>query len=502
MGFAQFLKILYSRLGLILAVVTAFAAAAAAVTMLVPKRYEAAASVIVEHGRTDTLAGPGGLHSGAEKIDNVISTQLDIIGSPVVALKVVDALKLENNPRAQELLAGSGPLRAVQEHVAGLREWVSDFLPGGAADRRERSLKDLLADQLLRNLRLKSNRDSRLIRVGFSAPDPEFAAAAANAFARAYLETVLQLRVKPAKQGSEWLDVRVREFKAGLEQAEARLAKFQQEKGIVATDERLDLESSRLSELSAQLSLAQSQSYESEARQRQLREFLSRRGEPPAEVLANPVVQQLRHGVADRQAKLAELSRRIGPNHPQYRAARTELEGLQQQLSEQMRTAAQSLLASGGVASQREAGLRGALEQQRSRVLGLKSNRNQLAMLIREVDHAQRAYNEAVQQLTRTRLESEIEQPAGSIVASAAIPARPVSPNATLNLAAALVAGLVLGMGLALFAETVNRYVRSEQDISEILGMPVLAVLNPKTGKRQNVRYLKGPTIHSLPGMR
>jgi hypothetical protein len=56
----------------------------------------------------------------------------------------------------------------------------------------------------------------------------------------------------------------------------------------------------------------------------------------------------------------------------------------------------------------------------------------------------------------------------------------------------------VLGIGLALYRESVDGYVRSEQDMIEILGAPVLAVLLPKGGKR-NVRYLQGPNIHSLP---
>jgi capsular polysaccharide biosynthesis protein len=68
-------------------------------------------------------------------------------------------------------------------------------------------------------------------------------------------------------------------------------------------------------------------------------------------------------------------------------------------------------------------------------------------------------------------------------------------------MAIALVAGLALGIGFALFSETVNRYVRSEQDIIEIIGVPVLAVLVPKLGGKQNVRALKSPALYSLPRM-
>ncbi|MCW5603384.1 MAG: hypothetical protein KIT18_02380 [Burkholderiales bacterium] len=501
MSFGQFLMILRVRLGLILMITFTAVAATAAMTMMMSKRYEAATSVILESHAADVMAGSAGPQPATERIENLVSTQLDLIASPAVALNVVDALKLESNPGARELLIGSGPAGKFRELLGDALAWMSSVLSVEGKTPAEEMSKDWLAEQLLRNLRLKANRDSRLIRIGYVSPDPAFAAAAANAFVRAYMETGVQLRTAPAKQSSQWFDEQVRELKRSLEQAEAKLAKFQQEKGIVATDERLDVENGRLNEISAQLAMAQSQSYEERARQRQLHEFLNRGGgEPPVEVATSPVVQQLKQSVADREAKLAEMSRRAGPNHPQYRAAQTELEQLRGQLNEQLRTVTRSQLASSGVASQREGALRAALEDQRRRVLMLKGDRNELAILARDVDNAQRAYNATVQRLTQARMESEVDLPSARVVDSAAVPLRPAGPNTTMSLVFAAVTGLALGIGAALFCETVNRYVRSERDIVEILGIPVLAVLNHKAGARRNVRYLRGPGIYPSSG--
>ena len=501
MSFGQFLRILSARLTLISTMVIVAVAAAVAVTLLLPKRYEATASVIVEPRQADSaVPGTNSTQPSLDRVDNIISTNTDIIASPGVASRVVDILRLERNPRAKELLAGAGPLGIVRDWIAAVQEWIVTLLPRDA-ERPPMLLKDWMVGRLLHNLRLNTNRDSRLIKVTYLAPDPEFSAAVANAFVQAYRAALLQMQVRPAKQNTRWLDDQVKDLKDKLEQAEARLAKFQQEKGIVATDERMDVENARLVDLSAQVVAAQSLSYESQARQRQLRSFMAGGGgEAPAEVSASPVVQQLKQSVAEREAKLSELSRRIGPNHPQYRAAATELEQLKSQLREQMRTAAQGLLTSGSVAPQREGALRSALEQQRRKVLSLKNARNELGALSRDADNARTAYNAAVQRLAQTKMESEIDQTSGSIVDSATVPTKPASPIMTLNLAIGLALGLLLGVGTALFSETVNRYVRSERDIVEILGMPVLAVLAPKAGGKHNVHYLKGPDSYSLPG--
>jgi chain length determinant protein EpsF len=503
MHFSQFLTVLRARAGLIMTVVFCALVAGALVTIAMPKRYEAVASVMVDPRSADSVwaAKTSGSGFGGDKLDSVVSTQLDILGSPAVALKVVESLQLERNPNAVELLTGSGPLVTLLLWKSAVLDWLSSLLPG-AEEGGEMSLKDWMADRLLRNMNPKANRDSRVIRVTYSSSDPEFSAAAANAFVRAYQDTMLQLRVQPAKQTTKWFDEQVRELKRNLELAEAKLAKFQQAKGIVATDERMDLENSRLAELSAQLSLSQSQSYESQAKERQIRDFMAGRSkDPPPEVVTSHLVQQLRASLSEREARLSDLAKRVGPNHPQYRAATNELEQLKQQLKEAMRSAAQSALAGTGVAGEREGSLRTALERQRGRVLGLKQERNEVAALVRDVENAQRAYNTGVERMTQTRMESQVDQASEPIIYSATVPTKPASPSKALNMVIALAAGLAFGIGFALFSETVNRYVRSEQDIVEIVGVPVLAVLVPKLGGKQNVRALKGPSLYSLPRM-
>jgi len=486
MSFSRFLTILRARAGLIFWIMVAAGVAAGAVTMALPERYVATASVVVDPNVAQT-SGNSALGSG--RPDEFMSTHLDLVANPAVAARVIDTLGLERRPGIGALMAGSALMQNVRKVMAMVLETGEDET---ANDPR-----NWIADRLLRNLKVKTNRDSRLIQITYSAPDPEFAAAVANAFARGYLETLRRLQVEPAKEYAASFAEPIKALQRDLEAAEAKLAKFQQQKGIVATDERLDIETATLNDLSNQVAAAQSASYESQARQRQLRDFTASGGDAPAEVLASPVVQQLKQSVSDREAKLAEMSRRIGPNHPQYRAAVTELEGLKSQLSAQMRSAAQGLLSSGNVASQREGALRGALEQQRRRVLGLKNDRNQLAILSREVDGARQAYEAALARVTQTRTASQAGQTGGTVVDPAVAPTRPASPRPTLNIAVALAAGLLIGIGMALYRESVDGFVRSERDVVELLGAPVLAVLLPQ-GVRRDVRYLGSPNVRLL----
>jgi succinoglycan biosynthesis transport protein ExoP len=486
MGFSQFLTILRARRALILSIVLVVVASVAGITTLLPKRYQASASVMVDQKIAYANAGPSALPG---RPGDVITTQIDILTSPAVALRVVEELKLVERPDIGSLLAESNVLKRTW--------WTIRSLFTFDEEGPEPDLKNVIADAMLRNLSVKSNRDSYMLRITYAAPVPEFAAAVADSFARSYLATVESLRAGPAKRDTKEFDERIRTLRDQLEEAETKLANFQQKKGIVASDERLDLETGRLNELSAQLAMAQSQSAESQARQRQLREYLAGgRGDAPGEVWASPVVQQLRGSIAEREAKLSDLSQRLGPNHPTYQTASIELQKLRGQLSAEMRAAAESAVNASTVQPQREGSLRSSMEHQRSRVLQLKNDRNTLAILQREVDSARQSYEAVAQRLTQSRLAGDVGQAIGWIVDGAVVPTRPTSPNAPLNVALALVAGLVLGVGVALASESIDGYVRSERDIVELLEVPVLAVLSARGGRG---RYLPAPNIHALP---
>ena len=57
------------------------------------------------------------------------------------------------------------------------------------------------ADLLLKKLDVKPSRESSVIEINFSSENPQFAALIANTFADAYIETNLDLRIEPAKAG-------------------------------------------------------------------------------------------------------------------------------------------------------------------------------------------------------------------------------------------------------------------------------------------------------------
>ena len=83
--------------------------------------------------------------------------------------------------------------------------------------------------------------------------------------ADAYIDTNIDLKVDSAKQYATWFNEQSRTLRADLEAKEKRLSDFQNAAGIVATDDKLDVENARLQELSTQLVAVQSQRQQSQS---------------------------------------------------------------------------------------------------------------------------------------------------------------------------------------------------------------------------------------------
>ncbi|GAA5785930.1 chain length determinant protein EpsF [Chitiniphilus shinanonensis] len=456
MNLQQFLLILRARLWLALMVFGLVVVGAVVVSLLLPKQYTGEVVLTVDAKPVDPI---NGLAAPNVMAPDYMATQAQIITSHNTALNVVDALGLDKLPETREAFV------ADTEGHGNIRDW--------------------LARSLLRSLEVEPARDSRIISLRFTAADPQFASAIANAFAQAYVKTVSDIRTNAAQQNSVFFEAQLKTLQKNLETAQRRYSDYQREQGIVASDERLDTETQRLNDLSSQVVMAQSQAYDARSRAR---------GDNAPDVLNNPLIQQLKSQLAAQQAKFDELAQKVGPNHPHYVAAKAELDATRNELNELTRQYATGLSSAASSSAARQASLASALAQQKERVLKLKGDRTELEVLQRQVENAQRAYDTTLDRYSQSMLESRAAATNISVLQAAPIPLKPSSPRLLLNLALAIFTGGLLGIGCALVAELLDRRVRSARDIEHALDLPVLAELSlaPTPQRKSSRRWFRG----------
>src|ERR1035438_10133003 len=302
---SQYLRIVWARKWLVLCLFVLVSAAGIAITLLLPRQYTAETSLVVEM-RIDPALGA---LAPALAAPSYIATQIEILKSERVASRAVKLLGVERSTAA----------------IAQWRDVTKEKIP----------LDRYFADLLKKGLSIEPARGSDVLNLSFSSPDPIFARVAANAFAQAYMDVSVALRVAPARQSASFLDEQTNTLRASLEQAQAKLSKYQQTKGIVASDERLDQENARYSALIAQLALAQAEGVETSTRRR------NSGGETSPDVLQSPAVQGLKAQIATAETKLTEISNIVGKNHPSRVQLEAQIKELKQQLTDETRRVAE-----------------------------------------------------------------------------------------------------------------------------------------------------------------
>lgn len=459
MNLHQFLLILKARWKVALYTLLGTVLVTLVVSLILPAQYEATTSVVIDVKSPDPIAG---MVMPAMATPGYMATQVDIIGSERVAQKVVKLLRLDQNPQVQA-------------------DWRQDTEGKGR-------IEAWLAELLQKKLDVKPSRESNVIAISYKATDPTFAAALANAFAQAYIDTTIELKVDPAKQYSVWFDKQSKELRDRVAQAKKRLSDHQQQSGIVITDERLDSETQKLNDLQAQIAMTEGQSADAASKQRSGSDTLP-------EVMQSGLIQQLRAETARMESKLQDMAGNLGKNHPQYQRSQAELNELKQKLAEETQRITGSIGTNSRISKGKIVDLKAAVEAQKKRILDLRDQRDEAMVLVQEVEAAQKAYDAVSQRYTMATLESQATQTNVAVLTAAEPPLDPSSPKIVLNTLLAVFLGTMLAVGAALLLELMDRRIRSRGDLEQA-GLRVLAEIASPVAPRQSrfsLRRNRGP---------
>ena len=463
MTYSFFRAVVRARRGMFIAVWLGTIALVALASYLVPPHYVATATVVAEMKTTDPIAGialPGGL------ISNYTATQVDILGSERVALRALRALKLQDDP-------------------AWRQNWES-------ATKGQGDFDSWAAQEIERKLNVKPSRDSSAIQLSYTASDPHFSADVVNAVVQAYRDTAVDMRLEPARRYNAFFDERAKSLRDVLEQAQSKLSRFQQKHGLVATDEKLDVENTRLAELSSQVVALQSDAAETRGRQRQAR--INPRAMD--EVLRDPLVASLQIDLSREEGRLAEMGSRLGDRHPQMISQRQLVSELRSRLTGALGRASGAVGVANSVVQGKLAEQTALLDAQRAKVLRLKGQHDEAQVMLRDIENAQRSYDAVLKRASETELESVDSQSSISVLKHATPPL--VSwPKPPINIAIAAIVGLELALAVVLLGERFDRRLRTRGDVAKFLGLPLLVEL-PGSGGAHSKPQLQSRVVHGL----
>lgn len=421
-------------IGAVVFVTVVFAAAA---SKLLAKSYEATASLLIDFAVNDPLSGkefPSGL------ANSYMATQVEFIGSPTTLLPVVDRLKLAENPK----YTGSA---------------------GKTGNRREAAM-----NALSKSLKIGLAKDSRIIYVTAVAGDPQLAAAIANAVAEGYITEQTRQAAEPARQLAERYGDQLAGLRRNVDDAQSKVTEFRARTGLIDLEQRSDVETSRLLDITARLTDAQAKRREAEQRARAS-------GESAGAVLDSGLVQQLKSQLATKEAELADLSQTLGPRHPSYVALQGQIATLRQQLQREVSVYGSNARSDVAASRRLETDLEESEKVQRQRVLESRGLQDEGTRYLRELETATSVYRRALENYDEMLLSSKSSYSNARLVSPATPPQRHSRPKGSVNVVLGLFAGFFFGIAGSLVFELTHRKLRCREDIESDLGLPVLVEL-------------------------
>lgn len=463
MTFTQLLNILSARRRIIFFTFFTVVAITLAINLLTAKEFTASAKVLLNNKVIDPLTG---ISMPSQMMESYMATQMQVLESDSVAMDVVKRLGLTNNPSIIEKFQNSN------DGKGDINLWLARLLVSK-----------------LEVLFTKSN----VIEITYSAADPQFASLIANTFTEVYIEKSIKLKTEPALKAANYLNQQAQALRDNLSQAQLKLSKFQKEHGLTSNDDRVDVESARLNEMSAQLSIAQAQLVEANSRYHDIKQNAT----DSPDVAQSALVQNLKVELSKAEASLASISDTVSKNHPQYISLSSQIDKLRRQLNDEINRVANNVSGTANITQERVSVLKQQVEQQKQKVLVLNQTRGEMMSLQSDILSAQAALENTNKLYGQNNIEGQSDQGNIVLLDAATPPFSPSKPRVFMNTFFSILAGIFLGLLAALMAELLNRKVRGTQDLVDLIDAPVFVMSNGKKSKSLMTKYSRSNKLLS-----
>jgi capsular exopolysaccharide synthesis family protein len=454
---------------LIIASLALGAAAAIVYSLLSTPMYRSSVTIEVNPPNVEVSAEQEREQRAAPQIYDLVATNVGLLKSRSLALRVAEDLNLGNN---KEFVA--------QEGEPGLRLGTA-------------------ANKVLGGLSVTTPEMGTLIKFDYVSEDPQVAAQVANGIADAFINQTLQRRYEASAYARNFLERQIAKTRSDLERSERQLVGYAQAQGIISTGspdggqagDTASPTGGSLIALNTALADATARRVAAEGAYR-----ASRSSGPTMDV--NTSTQELRNQRATLQSQYQEKRELMKPEHPEMLSLQSRIAELNRQIASEGSTVASgrsnSLLADYRGALAAEQALQSRVAQLKSQVLNLRGRSIQYTILQREVDTNRALYDALLQRYKEIGVAGGVGMAPVSVVDRAEVAREPFKPNLTMNLLIGAILGLVAGIGAAIALEFLNDTINTRDDVRKKLGLACLGVIPKRSGRDTFIDDLQEPT--------
>ena len=413
-------------------------------------------------------------------------TQYKILQSRSLARRTLDMASLWRHPllvgpaaAAAAISTRPGDPSSKRQDGGAVGVSLSSLTAPSSAPPPETQSQTPVIDALLGGVTVSPIRNSRLVDLKYSSKDPQFAAMAANALARAYIQQTLEYKFLSSKEASDWLGLQLTEQRKQVEVSEQALQRYREQTDSVSLEDKQNITTQKLTDLNSAVTRAKTERLQKEAIYKQVKAIEHDRAALdtfPA-ILSSPFIQQLKGQAADLQRQRASLAEKYGEKHPEMIRLRSQIEDTDTKIQAEIEKVIRSVRSEYEAALAQENSLVTALEQQKTEAMALSRKGIDYSVLQRDANTNRQMFDSLLQRAKETGVSAELKSTNIRIVDAATVPTTPISPNRLRNMVMSVFGGGVFAICLAFFFEYLDSRVKSPDEIKRYLGLPFLGLV-------------------------
>jgi len=452
-------RILKKRRWTVLAAASIIFALAVIATLRTTPLYQATSKVAIFPENPNALGFKGLEDSSPDfQYDVTLETQAAILRSDALAMKVIEAMRLDQNPK----------FTTVTPQRTGDSLQVSSMQPDPAA-------AVALLGRFRGGLSVQLIPNSRLVQISYTDPDPRLATEIVNTLVRTFTEENFKTKYEAVTQTSDWLSTELADLQMKVQTSEEKLVRYQKDHSILGVDEKQNIVTAKLDELNRELTAAQTDRIQKESK-------LAADGNPeavskPSREGANSMLDGLREKEADLNTQRAQVTTQFGTGYPKVAELSNQLKQVRAEIAAEEARMQEGIRDEYLAALQRENLLITAFNQQKQEANQLNESAIEYSVLKRDAEANRQLYQDLLQRLKEAGVSAGLRSSNIRVVDVARIPTYPIKPNVPRNIELGFLLGLACGIGLAFVLESLDTSIRTMEEISAISTLPALGTI-------------------------
>jgi polysaccharide biosynthesis transport protein len=454
--------------------------------------YETSARVQIDDERSATAGLGVNDPSYWQDTDLYNKTQYQIIQSRELARRVVRKLDLQNNPDFNgNAPRPRDPLTLVRQARASASTWVRGLIarPAQAAAKPapdETAAEGALIGAFLGGVGISPVSQTRLVDLHYRHTNPEFAALAANALADEYTQQNLDLRLGNTNKQLAFINSEVEKASAKVKAMEDLLTKYREDNHAQSLDERTNMVAVRLNQLNETSIRARSARVTKEGAYNQVKD-----ADPKSDAADNfPLigtaagVMRAKVELSDLESQLTTIKAKYGPQMPERIALESKVAQAKALVVAERTKVIQSARLEYEAALNEERSFGANLEQAKADSIALDKKAGDYRILQRDLLSAQELYKSLLDQQKTLTVVASSRNNNVHVVDRADVHRTPIAPNPRRDWMTAILAGLTIAFGLAFGIEYLDDSVKTPEDITKRLKLPLLGLVPAIRGNR------------------